>query len=74
MKLGKGLFFDGLFPQEPRFPHDALPHLRTFHTGDGLLEAVHWPHNGFNGPGSPVRLLAVYAGAEGLSNATPISR
>jgi quercetin dioxygenase-like cupin family protein len=34
----------------------------TYSTGEGLLEAINWPHNGMNRGTVPVRLLAVYAG------------
>ncbi len=47
---------------------------RNFDAGDALLEALRWPHNGINQTGSPVRILAVHAGVEGIANATPISR
>ena len=47
---------------------------RIYRSGDGFLEAIDWPHNGINETGAPVRILAVYAGAEGIANATPIPR
>ena len=47
---------------------------RTYKTGDSLLEVMDWPHNGKNNGDVPVRLLAVYMGAEGISNATPAAR
>lgn len=41
---------------------------RTYRPGDALMEAVDTPHNGRNtGPG-PVRILAVFMGAEGVPN------
>jgi len=43
---------------------------RVYRTGDSLLEAVDWPHDGHNRGEVPVRILAVYIGAAGLANAT----
>ena len=43
--------------------------VKVYKAGDGLLEAMNWPHNGANKTDAPVRLLAVYMGAEGASNA-----
>ena len=45
---------------------------RVYRTGDSLLEAIDWPHNGHNGGTVPVRILAVYIGAEGLADATKL--
>jgi quercetin dioxygenase-like cupin family protein len=45
--------------------------VKTYRTGDSLLEAMNWPHNGMNKGAVPVRLLAVYMGAEGIPTATP---
>ena len=42
---------------------------RTYQTGEGLLEAMAAPHNGRNLGTVPVRILAVYVGAEGQANA-----
>jgi len=47
--------------------------LKVFKTGDSLLEAVDWPHDGTNKGNAPVRILAVYMGAEGIDNATAAS-
>ena len=44
-----------------------------YKTGDGLMEAINWPHNGMNMGTVPVRILAVYMGAEGIPNATVVS-
>lgn len=45
--------------------------VKVYEAGGGVLEAVDWPHNGTNKGEVPVRLLAVYIGAEGEANATP---
>jgi quercetin dioxygenase-like cupin family protein len=37
--------------------------------GNGMLEAVDWAHNGMNKSDKPLRILAVYMGAEGVPNA-----
>ena len=47
--------------------------LKVYKTGDSLLEAVDWPHDGTNKGNAPVRILAVYMGAEGIDNATAAS-
>ena len=47
---------------------------RTYRPGDSLMEAMNWPHNGSNKGDVPVRILAVYMGAEGVPNATPVSK
>lgn len=44
---------------------------KLYEAGDSLLEAVDWPHNGTNRGTVPVRILAVYIGADGLANAEP---
>jgi quercetin dioxygenase-like cupin family protein len=44
---------------------------KLYKAGDSLLEAVDWPHNGTNRGTVPVRILAVYIGADGLANAEP---
>lgn len=41
----------------------------TYAVGDGLVEAMNWPHNGMNKGAIPVRILAVYTGAKGIANA-----
>jgi quercetin dioxygenase-like cupin family protein len=45
---------------------------RTYRPGDALMEAMNWPHNGTNRTEAPLRILAVYLGAEGLPNATAV--
>ena len=45
----------------------------TYNTGDGLLEAMNWPHNGMNKGTVPVRILAVYAGAKGIPDAEAVA-
>jgi hypothetical protein len=45
----------------------------TYSTGEGLLEAINWPHNGMNRGTVPVRLLAVYAGANGVPDAEAVA-
>ena len=47
---------------------------RIYKPGDSLMEAMNWPHNGANKGDVPVRILAVYMGAEGVANATPVSK
>ena len=46
---------------------------RTYKTGDGLLEAMNWPHNGMNKGTVPVRILAVYAGVTSVANAQAVA-
>lgn len=43
--------------------------IKVYKAGDGLLDAMNWPHNGANKGTAPVRLLVVYMGAEGKPNA-----
>jgi len=45
----------------------------TYTVGDGLMEAMNWPHNGMNKGAVPVRILAVYIGANGVANAEPVA-
>ena len=42
---------------------------KVFKAGDALLEAMNWPHNATNIGTVPVRILAVYMGADGALNA-----
>lgn len=42
---------------------------RTYRPGDALMEAMEAAHNGTNPGPTPVRILAVYIGAEGHANA-----
>jgi quercetin dioxygenase-like cupin family protein len=43
--------------------------VKVYKAGDGLLDAMNWPHDGVNKSAAPVRLLVVYIGAEGVANA-----
>jgi quercetin dioxygenase-like cupin family protein len=45
--------------------------IKVYKAGDGLLEAMNWPHNGTNKTAAPVRILAVYMGVDGKANAEP---
>jgi len=44
---------------------------RTYQTGESLIEAINWPHNGRNAGSVPVRILTVYATADGVANSAP---
>lgn len=46
--------------------------VKVYKAGDSLLEAMDWPHNGTNRTDKPMKLLAVYMGAEGEPNAEPV--
>ena len=48
--------------------------VRVYKAGDSLMEAMNWPHDGMNKGDTPVRILAVYIGAEGVPNATPVAK
>jgi quercetin dioxygenase-like cupin family protein len=48
--------------------------VKIYKAGEGLLEAMNWPHNGRNTGAVPVRILAVYMGAEDKPNATPVTQ
>lgn len=41
---------------------------KVFRKGDALVEAMDVPHRGMNHGTSPVKILAVYLGAEGTAN------
>jgi quercetin dioxygenase-like cupin family protein len=45
----------------------------TYKTGEALMEAMNWPHNGMNKGTVPVRILTVYSGAKGIANAEPVA-
>jgi quercetin dioxygenase-like cupin family protein len=45
----------------------------TYNAGDGLIEAMNWPHNGMNKGTVPVKILAVYAGAKGVPDAEAVA-
>ena len=47
---------------------------RTYRTGDALAEAINVPHNGSNLGTLPMRLFAVYLGAEGVPNSVPVAQ
>lgn len=46
--------------------------VKVYTPGNGVLEAIDWPHNGTNTSAVPMRLLAVYMGADGIANAEPV--
>lgn len=41
---------------------------RVFQAGDSQIEAITTPHNGRNSGSGPLRILAVFIGAEGIPN------
>ena len=45
---------------------------RTYKTGDNFMEAISAAHNGRNTGAGPMRVLAVYIGADGKANAIPV--
>jgi quercetin dioxygenase-like cupin family protein len=45
---------------------------RTYRPGDALMEAIDTPHNGRNAGPAPVRILAVFLGAEGVGNSETV--
>jgi quercetin dioxygenase-like cupin family protein len=45
---------------------------RVYRAGDAVLEAIHVAHNGRNTGSGPMRILAVFMGAEGLPNSVPV--
>jgi quercetin dioxygenase-like cupin family protein len=42
---------------------------RVYRAGEGVMEAIDWPHNGTSTGTVPVRILAVYIGAEAVPTA-----
>jgi quercetin dioxygenase-like cupin family protein len=44
---------------------------RTYHRGEALAEAMNEAHNGRNSGDGPVRILAVFIGAEGVAGTVP---
>ena len=46
---------------------------RTYREGQSIAEAIAVPHNGRNSGTGIMRLFAVYIGAEGVPNATPVA-
>ncbi|HEY6830994.1 MAG TPA: cupin domain-containing protein [Pseudolabrys sp.] len=52
---------------------DYGPHgKRTYRKGDALMEAMAVPHFGSNTGTEPVRILAVYMGAQGAQDTIPV--
>ena len=45
---------------------------RVYKAGDALIEAIGTPHNGRNESESPVRILALFMGAQNIPNTVPI--
>jgi quercetin dioxygenase-like cupin family protein len=45
---------------------------RTYRQGDAFMEAMDVAHFGVNKGDSPVRILAVYMGADGATNVVPV--
>ena len=45
---------------------------RLYRAGEGVMEAIDWSHNGTSTGTVPVRILAVYIGAESMPNAEPV--
>jgi quercetin dioxygenase-like cupin family protein len=43
-----------------------------YKSGDAFVEAFNVPHRGYNGGRGLVKILAVYAGAEGVPNSLPV--
>jgi quercetin dioxygenase-like cupin family protein len=44
---------------------------KVYEAGKAIMEAMDWAHNGMNKGDEPVRILAVYMGADGKENAAP---
>jgi quercetin dioxygenase-like cupin family protein len=45
--------------------------VKVIKAGESILEAMNWAHNGMNKGDGPLRILAVYLGADGIANAEP---
>ena len=43
--------------------------VKVVKAGEGILEAMDWAHNGMNKSDKPLHILAVYMGADGVTNA-----
>jgi quercetin dioxygenase-like cupin family protein len=43
--------------------------VKVIKAGESVLEAMNWAHNGMNKGDGPLRILAVYVGADGVENA-----
>ncbi len=52
---------------------DAAGTVRTYRAGEALVEAHEVPHSGVVTGEVPLRLLVVFAGAEGVENTIPLS-
>lgn len=51
---------------------DYGPHgVQSYGPGDAIVEAMAIAHNGYNDGDVPMRILAVFMGAEGVPNTTP---
>ncbi len=48
--------------------------MRVYRAGDAVLEAIAIPHNGRNPGTVPMRILAVFVGADGLKTSEPAPR
>ncbi|WP_439543552.1 cupin domain-containing protein [Hyphomicrobium sp.] len=47
--------------------------VHVYRTGEAMLEAIGFAHNGRNNGTVPMRILAVFIGAEGLPPSTPVA-
>jgi quercetin dioxygenase-like cupin family protein len=45
--------------------------VKVYKAGESFLEAMDWPHNATNKTGAIVRIMAVYIGADGKTDAAP---
>lgn len=45
--------------------------VRRYRAGEAVMEAIGVPHNGRNAGAGPMRILAVFMGAEGLKTSVP---
>jgi quercetin dioxygenase-like cupin family protein len=46
---------------------------KVYKAGEAIMEAMNWPHNGFNKTTAPVRILAVYMGSDEKTNTATAS-
>lgn len=46
---------------------------RTYKAGQALVESMGTPHNGSNTGTGPMKLFAIYIGAEGVPNSVPVT-
>ena len=51
---------------------DAAKTVRTYRAGEAIVEAQETPHAGVNSGAVPVRILAVFSGAEGVAAAVSL--